>query len=64
MSDVHVLRRTLRWDLTSSQFSSRASIAEVKLRLDENTRIPDVVKRWRSLATGTFFSIVENDVIS
>ena len=52
MSDVHVLRRTLRWDLVSSQFSSRAAIAEVKLRLDENTRIPDVIKRWRSLATG------------
>ena len=52
MSDVHVIRRALRWDLTSSTFSSRAAVAEIKVRLDENTRVPDVVSRWRSITTG------------
>lgn len=52
MSDVHVLRRALRWDLTTPTFSSRAAIAEMKIRLDENTRVPEVVAHWRSLTTG------------
>ena len=52
MSDVHVLRRALRWDLTTPNFSSRAAIAEMKIRLDETTRVPEVVAHWRNLATG------------
>lgn len=52
MSDVHVLRRALRWDLTTPSFSSRAAVAEMKIRLDENTRIPEVVAHWRGLTTG------------
>ena len=57
MSDVHVLRRALRWDLTSSTFSSRAAVAELKVRLDENARVPEVVARWRMLTTGKFHKI-------
>ena len=52
MSDVHVIRRALRWDLTSPTFSSRAVMAEVKVRMHETTRVPDVVSHWRGLATG------------
>lgn len=60
MSDVHVIRRALRWDLTSSTFSSRAAVAEVKVRLDETTRVPDVVSRWRALTTGISLKIAKN----
>ena len=62
MSDVHVLRRALRWDLTAPNFSSRATMAEVKLRIDENTRVPEVVAHWRNLTTGEslyyYYSII------
>ena len=55
MSDVHVLRRALRWDLTTPTFSSRAAVAEMKIRMDENTRIPEVISHWRSLTTGEYY---------
>ena len=58
MSDIHVIRRALRWDLTTPSFSSRAAIAEMKIRMDENTRVPEVVSHWRSLTTGEF--VLEN----
>ena len=57
MSDVHVLRRALRWDLTTPSFSSRAAVAEMKIRMDENTRVPEVISHWRSLTTGGFITI-------
>ena len=56
MSDVHVLRRALRWDLTTPTFSSRAAVAEMKVRLDETTRVPEVVAHWRGLTIGKTFS--------
>ena len=56
MSDVHVLRRALRWDLTTPTFSSRAAVAEMKIRMDENTRIPEVISHWRSLTTGELYN--------
>ena len=64
MSDVHVIRRALRWDLTSSTFSSRAAVAELKVRLDENARVPEVVARWKMLTIGKIFqSIVPKSLI-
>ena len=62
MSDVHVIRRALRWDLTSSTFSSRAAVAELKVRLDENTRVPEVLNRWRMLTTGNIILKIDHNV--
>ena len=51
---MQVLRRAVRWDLTTSDFSSRAVIADLKLKLPPNVRISEVMTNWRHLAKGEF----------
>ena len=54
MPDVQVLRRAVRWDLTSPTFSSRASMTELKVKLMDDAQVPDVLSYWRSLTSGKF----------
>ena len=54
MSDVQVLRRAVRWDLTSPTFSSRAVVADMKLKMPPQPRIKEVAAKWKQLALGKY----------
>ena len=62
MSEVQVLRRAVRWDLTSNHFSSRAVISDLKIKISGEIRVSELVTNWRNQAIGNkiirVFSII------